>query len=89
MNTRSEQVKKALQKAVEVAGSQSELARRMNAWPHNTRAIPYAQQYVSHWLSVGNVPAVHAPAIEWAVGGAVGRADLCPGIFDAPATRAA
>ena len=83
MKSREEQVREALQAAIKAANNnQSELARRMTNWPKNLRSTPYKQQHINHWLSVGNVPAQHAPAISWAVGGAVHPSQLCPGVFD-------
>lgn len=62
----------ALQKAVEVAGSQAELARR----------IGKKQAHVWNWLHRDNeVPAEAAIPIETATGGKVTRHDLRPDIF--------
>ena len=67
MNTKS-----ALKKAVEVCGSQSELARRLGL----------RQGHVWHWLKVGRVPPERCKPIESATGGLVSRRDLRPDVFD-------
>src|SRR3954471_303752 len=63
----------ALQRAVEIAGSQSALAR----------AIGVKQAHVWNWLQSGRVPAEHVLAVEGAT--AVSRHDLRPDVFgDSP-----
>lgn len=84
------QVRQALEAAIKAAGSQSALARRMNEAPSaKARKVPYRQQHIFHWLSVGSVPAEHAPAIEWATDGVVTRYDLHPDVFGEPPAHAA
>jgi DNA-binding transcriptional regulator YdaS (Cro superfamily) len=61
----------ALQRAVAITGSQSELARR----------IGVRQGYVWKWLRSKKVPAERCAAIERATGGAVTREQLRPDIF--------
>lgn len=61
-----------LEKAVQVAGSQSALAH----------AIGVKQQHVWHWLNrAGQIPAEYAIPIEQATGGVVTRHDLRPDIY--------
>jgi DNA-binding transcriptional regulator YdaS (Cro superfamily) len=62
-----------LQKAIEIAGGQSALARECSV----------AQAHVWHWLHRANsrVPAEHCIAIEKATGGRVTRHDLRPDIY--------
>ena len=59
-----------LKRAIAVAGSQADLARRINV----------VQQVVNNWLRRGNVPADYCPAIERATGGAVRCEDLRPDV---------
>jgi DNA-binding transcriptional regulator YdaS (Cro superfamily) len=75
-----------LQKAVEIAGSQSALARKCKAiLPEGSKL---AQAHIWHWLQTGKVPAEYAGAIETVTGGAVTRHDLRPDIFDSPSAAA-
>lgn len=68
----------ALQKAIDVAGGQSALAR----------AIAVRQSTLNYWvLKAGKCPAEKAPAIEAATG--VPRHELRPDIFPPPLQRAA
>jgi DNA-binding transcriptional regulator YdaS (Cro superfamily) len=61
-----------LKRAIEAAGGQSELARR----------ITKTQSVISFWLRSGTpVPAEYAIAIERAVGGVVTREELRPDII--------
>lgn len=70
----------SIEAAVAVAGSQSELARR----------IGVRQGYVWRWLRANKVPAERVLAIEAATHGAVTRHDLRPDVFGpAPAPSAA
>jgi DNA-binding transcriptional regulator YdaS (Cro superfamily) len=62
----------AIETAVTIAGSQSELARR----------IGVRQGYVWRWLrSIQKVPAERCAAIERATNGAVKREQLRPDVF--------
>lgn len=63
----------ALKKAVDIAGSQSALARAIGG--------KVKQAHVWNWLKAGTVPAEHCAAIERATGGKVTRADLRPDVF--------
>lgn len=68
----------ALEKAIEVVGSQAELARR----------IGKKQAHIWNWLNRDkDVPAEVVASIEDATGGAVTRHDLRPDIFG-PAPKA-
>jgi len=60
---------KALEKAIKVAGSQSQLSR----------LIGESQQNISHWLNKGKVPAEQALPIEKLTG--VPRYELRPDIY--------
>jgi TorA maturation chaperone TorD len=65
----------ALERAVEIAGGQSALARKLGL----------KQANVWHWLNrAEHVPAEQAVAIEAATGGAVTRAELRPDLFAEP-----
>jgi len=59
----------ALHKAIEIAGSQTELARRLGKYP----------QLVHFWTTLDRVPAKWVVPIEQATG--VKREDLRPDIF--------
>lgn len=61
----------ALQRAIEIAGSSAELARRCNV----TRAS------LQGWKSPGRVPAERVLAIEEAVDGKVTRHELRPDLY--------
>lgn len=63
---------KALAKAVEVCGSQSELARRLRG--------TIKQQHISYWLEHG-LPAEQAIPIEMIVEGVVTRHELRPDLY--------
>lgn len=67
----------ALDQAIAVVGSQSELADRLG--------IKCAS--VSGWRKRRRVPADRCLAIEAMTGGAVTRYDLRPDVFGAPSTR--
>ena len=70
----------ALERAVEIAGGQSALARKLGL----------KQANVWHWLNrAEHVPAEQAIAIEQATGGAVTRAELRPDLFADPAAISA
>lgn len=62
-----------IEQAVSIAGSQSELARR----------IGVRQGYVWKWLQSGKPPAERVLAIEEATGGRVNRYQLRPDVFGA------
>jgi DNA-binding transcriptional regulator YdaS (Cro superfamily) len=62
---------KALKRAIEVAGSQSELGRRLGV----------RQQSVYEWLRAGRVPAARVLDVERAVDGKVTRYELRPDIY--------
>ncbi len=68
-----------LARAVEIAGTQTELARRIGG--------KVKQQHVHYWLSHNYVPAEHVLAIEAATAGAVKRHELRPDLY--PDERAA
>lgn len=70
--------KEALKKAVELCGSQSELARRLGG--------TIKQQHVNYWIANG-LPAEQAIPVEAAVDSAVSRHLLRPDIY--PIERAA
>lgn len=63
--------KKALEKAVKKAGSQSALAK----------ACGVTQQAVQQWCDSGKVPAARVQAVVAACSGVVTAADLRPDIF--------
>ena len=63
-----------LEKCVEIAGSQTELARRIGVVP----------QTVQHWVSSNNFPLNRVVDIEQAVGAKVTRQELCPDFFGDP-----
>lgn len=68
-------MKEALQKAVDLAGGQSSLAK----------AIGVKQQHVWNWLNRDGKPAAeHVLAIEAATDGAVTRYELRPDVFGPP-----
>lgn len=75
--------REALEKAISLAGSQSELARRIGG--------PVKQQHVDYWLRVmGKISEKHAIAAERAVDGQVTRYQFRPDVFgDAPAEAVA
>jgi DNA-binding transcriptional regulator YdaS (Cro superfamily) len=60
----------ALIQAINILGSQTALAK----------AIGGHVQTVNNWISRGNVPAEHCPAIERVTGGAVRCEDLRPDV---------
>jgi DNA-binding transcriptional regulator YdaS (Cro superfamily) len=73
----------ALRRAVEIAGSQGQLAKRMRAY-FTSRGIDSAisQQTISYWLqSATLIDAMYWPAIEDATDGRVTRYDLRPDVF--------
>jgi DNA-binding transcriptional regulator YdaS (Cro superfamily) len=53
--------KKILQKAIDLAGSQSELARRLRTDRPDTKI---AQRHISKWLTMGKEP---VPPAEWVI----------------------
>lgn len=72
----------ALERAVELAGGQSELARRIGG--------TVKQQHVHYWLKVmGKISEKHAIAAELAVDGQVTRYQLRPDVFGREPERAA
>lgn len=64
--------KRAIEKAVDVAGSQAELARRINVSP----------AFVGKMVKTGIVPAARCRQIESAIDGAVTAEQLRPDIFN-------
>lgn len=60
----------SLKRAIEIADSQSGLAREVGVAP----------QVVNNWVRRGRVPAEHCPAIERATGGQVTCEDLRPDV---------
>lgn len=63
---------KALQKAIDIAGGQTKLAKK----------VKVTQTAVSHWLTRNKrVPAERAVSIEKATGGQVTRRDLRPDLY--------
>ena len=62
-----------LEKAIEVCGSQSELARRLGGRVRTG--------HIHYWLKNG-VPAERCVAIELATAGAVKREELRPDVFE-------
>ncbi|MHB8564993.1 MAG: YdaS family helix-turn-helix protein [Acidiferrobacteraceae bacterium] len=67
----------ALQTAVEVVGSQSELARRISS----ITKIRVKQGVVWAWLNLRRVPAEFVIPIERATSGIVGRSALRPDLY--------
>lgn len=67
----------AIQKAAQVAGGQSALARKVGCTP----------QAVQRWCKTGTVPSDRVVAVEEAVEGAVTREELRPDLYR-PATVA-
>lgn len=63
----------ALRRAVQIAGSQAELARRIGG--------KVKQQHVNYWLKNGYIPPEHCVAIEAATG--VSRHELRSDVFGA------
>lgn len=61
---------KAIQRAIDISGSQSALAK----------SIGCAPQVVNNWLRRESIPAEHCPAIERATSGAVRCEDLRPDV---------
>ena len=61
----------ALDKAISVAGSQQELAKKLGDG--------YSQQKISYWRNVGRIPAEHAVVLERVTG--VSKRLLCPVVF--------
>ena len=61
---------KALEKAIEILGSQTKLAA----------ALGVRIQVVNNWIRRGNVPPAYAPSIEAATGGQVRAEELCPSV---------
>jgi DNA-binding transcriptional regulator YdaS (Cro superfamily) len=59
-----------LEEAINVCGSQSELAKQIGVAP----------QVVNNWLRRKNIPAEHCPEIEKATGGAVRCEELRPDV---------
>jgi DNA-binding transcriptional regulator YdaS (Cro superfamily) len=59
-----------VQKAIEIVGSQTELAKRCNVW----------QQTVSKWLHKGYVPFESVDKVVIAIDGKMTAEELCPKI---------
>ena len=84
-----------LQKAVRLAGSQSELARRIDSVLRRSGGGPKGgkvrQGYVGKWLQKGRVPDYAVIPIEVAVDGGVTRHELRPDLYptDPPPRRPA
>jgi len=81
----------ALERAVELAGGQSEFARRLNlarealglATPADLK--PVKQQHVDYWMRVmKKLPAEHVRAAEFAVDGKVTRYEFRSDVFGPP-----
>lgn len=70
---------KPLERAIQIAGSQTELARR--AREHGGKI---SQQYIWHWLNVSNgrVPVEHLKYLSLAVDNLVTPADFRPDLAD-------
>lgn len=69
----------ALQRAIQLAGSQNKLAAAIAAFLNRPS---FKQQSVSYWLREGTLIAPeYWPAIEHATGGRVTRAELRPDVF--------
>jgi DNA-binding transcriptional regulator YdaS (Cro superfamily) len=62
---------RAIQKAVDLCGSQSELGRRVGV----------AQGHVWYWLKTGKVSPLKAKDVERATGGQVTAEELRPDVF--------
>jgi DNA-binding transcriptional regulator YdaS (Cro superfamily) len=69
-------VNAGVQKAVELVGGQSALAKRMGG--------PVKQGHVWKWLRMDRIPAERAIAIERATDGRVTRQELRPDLFGEP-----
>lgn len=69
--------REALQKAIEVVGSQTELARRCT----DIGPKQYQQGHVGYWLRAGRVSPPAAIVIEKATDGQVTRHDLRPDLY--------
>lgn len=63
-------MKNPVQKAINIVGSQAELAERCDVW----------QQTVSKWLHKGSVPFNSVEKVVIATGGKLTAAELCPKI---------
>lgn len=59
-----------VQKAIEIAGTQAELAKRCGVW----------QQTISKWLYKGCVPFKSVEKVVVAINGQIPAEDLCPEI---------
>lgn len=68
-----------LERAIEIVGGQSKLARAVGTTP----------QAVHQWREKGRVPGERARAVELATGGQVTRYELRPDIFGAAPDEAA
>lgn len=66
-----------IERAVEICGGQSGLARRANV----------TQPAVAKWLKGGKISAESAVAVELATRGQVRRHELRPDVFDTPVVR--
>ena len=80
----------ALERAVEIAGGQSEFARRLTIAREQLfrddggtgELRPIKQQHVDYWLRVmKKLPAEHARPAEMAVDGKVSRHEFRPDVF--------
>ena len=70
--------KEALQRAVDIAGSQTELAKQLA----EIMGLPIQQQHVWKWLNtVPTLPAEYCLPIEQATNGSVSRYELRPDIY--------
>jgi DNA-binding transcriptional regulator YdaS (Cro superfamily) len=67
-------IRKHLERAIALLGSESRLGK----------AAGYSQNAIWHAKKRGSVTPQMAKAIEQATGGAVGRHELCPDVFDPP-----
>lgn len=83
--------RKALQRAVELAGGQTELARKVNERLLHADVAPIKQSHVWNWLNRegAQIPGEYGIPIEQAVAdkdakGEVTRHRLCPHVFGRP-----
>lgn len=88
----SDSVVQALQRAIQLAGGQTELANRVNVQlrgrPQWAEIKPIKQAHIWSWLKrTKRIPGEYGTPIELAVKGEVKRYHLCPAVFDAPSAQ--
>lgn len=76
------EIVKALDRAVELAGGQTALAKKVSERVKGTGVNPITQSHVWNWLNRDRkVPGEYGIPIEEVVGGKVTRHELCPTVF--------